>query len=65
MVFRSNCSVGLVDNKNKKTPLYETMKELFVQQEEAAKEMRRRSNRLPAFEQIAEFSENWLAQKGK
>ncbi|GBL27447.1 hypothetical protein EMGBS8_13950 [Verrucomicrobiota bacterium] len=55
----------LVDNKNKKTPLYETMKELFVQQEEAAKEMRRRSNRLPAFEQIAEFSENWLAQKGK
>ena len=55
----------MVDNKNKKTPLYETMKELFVQQEEAAKEMRRRTNRLPAFEQMAEFSENWLAQKGK
>ncbi|PAW85653.1 MAG: hypothetical protein B9S29_01295 [Opitutia bacterium Tous-C2FEB] len=55
----------LVDNKNKKTPLYETMKELFVQQEEAAKEMRRRTNRLPTFEQMAEFSDNWLAQKGK
>ena len=55
----------LVDNKNRRTPLFDTMKELFAQQEEASRELRRRTNRLPSFEQMAEFSENWLTQKGK
>ena len=50
----------LVDNKNQKTPLHTTLTELFAAQEEAAKEMRGRTRRLPGYEDIAAFSENWL-----
>jgi hypothetical protein len=50
----------LVDNKNNKTPLHTTMTELFAAQEEAAREMRGRTRRLPGYEEIAAFSENWL-----
>ena len=50
----------LVDNKNNKTPLHATMTELFAAQEEAAREMRGRTRRLPGYEEIAAFSENWL-----
>ena len=50
----------LVDNKNRKTPLHATLAELFAAQEEAAKEMRARTRRLPGYEDIAAFSENWL-----
>jgi hypothetical protein len=50
----------LVDNKNNKTPLHATLTELFAAQEEAAREMRGRTRRLPAYEEIAAFSENWL-----
>lgn len=50
----------LVDNKNNKTPLHATLTELFAAQEEAAKEMRARTRRLPGYEEIAAFSENWL-----
>ena len=50
----------LVDNKNNKTPLHATLTELFVAQEEAAREMRNRTRRLPSYEEIAAFSENWL-----
>jgi hypothetical protein len=55
----------LIDDKNKKTPLYETFKELLAQQEEVAKDMLQRSRRLPSFEEIATFSENWLSQRGR
>jgi hypothetical protein len=34
--------------------------ELFAAQEEAAREMRGRTRRLPGYEEIAAFSENWL-----
>jgi len=50
----------LVDDKNKKTPLHATFTELFAAQEEAAKEMRGRMRRLPNYEEMAVFSENWL-----
>ena len=50
----------LVDNKNNKTPLHATLTELFAAQEEAAKELRLRTRRLPSYEEIATFSENWL-----
>jgi len=50
----------LVDNKNNKTPLHATLTELFAAQEEAAREMRSRTRRLPVYEEIAAFSENWL-----
>ena len=50
----------LVDNKNNKTPLHATLTELFAAQEEAAREMRGRTRRLPGYEEIAAFSENWL-----
>jgi hypothetical protein len=50
----------LVDNKNNKTPLHATLTELFAAQEEAAREMRNRTRRLPSYEEIAAFSENWL-----
>lgn len=50
----------LVDNKNNKTPLHATLTDLFAAQEEAAKEMRARTRRLPGYEEIAAFSENWL-----
>ena len=50
----------LVDDKNKKTPLHATLTELFAAQEEAALEMRGRTRRLPGFEEMAAFSENWL-----
>jgi hypothetical protein len=50
----------LVDDKNKKTPLHATLTELFAAQEEAAMEMRGRTRRLPGFEEMAAFSENWL-----
>jgi hypothetical protein len=54
----------LVDNKNQKTPLHTTLTELFTAQEEAAKEMRGRTRRLPGYEEIAAFSENWLTVRG-
>jgi hypothetical protein len=50
----------LVDNKNNKTTLHATLTELFAAQEEAAREMRGRTRRLPGYEEIAAFSENWL-----
>ena len=50
----------LVDNKNNKTPLHKTLTELFAAQEEASKELRGRMRRLPAYEEMAAFSENWL-----
>jgi hypothetical protein len=50
----------LVDHKNKKTPLHASLTELFAAQEEAAKEMRGRMRRLPSYEEMAVFSENWL-----
>jgi hypothetical protein len=34
--------------------------ELFAAQEEAAKDLRGRTRRLPGYEEIAAFSENWL-----
>jgi hypothetical protein len=55
----------LIDDKNRKTPLYETFKDLLAQQEEVAREMQQRSRRLPSFEEIAAFSENWLNQRGR
>ncbi len=54
----------LVDDKNKKTPLYDTLHDLFAQQEEAAKEVRQRNRRLPFFDEMATFSENWMNQRG-
>lgn len=54
----------LVDHKNNKTPLHATMTELFAAQEEAAREMRSRTRRLPSYEEIAAFSENWLNARG-
>jgi hypothetical protein len=53
----------LVDHKNNKTPLHATLTELFAAQEEAAKEMRSRTRRLPGSEEIASFSENWLTAR--
>jgi hypothetical protein len=53
----------LVDNKNNKTPLHATLTELFAAQEEAAKEMRGRTRRLPGYEEIATFSETWLTAR--
>ena len=50
----------LVDDKNKKTPLHATITELFAAQEEAAREMRGRTRRLPGYDEISAFSENWL-----
>ena len=50
----------LVDDKNKKTPLHATLTELFAAQEEAAREMRVRTRRLPGYDEISAFSENWL-----
>jgi hypothetical protein len=50
----------LVDHKNQKTPLHGTLTELFAAQEEAAKELRHKTRRLPGFEEMASFSENWL-----
>jgi len=50
----------LVDHKNQKTPLHGTLTELFAAQEEAAKELRHKTRRLPCFEEMASFSENWL-----
>ena len=50
----------LVDNKNKPTPLHATMTALFAAQEEAARELRYKTRRLPGFEEMAAFSENWL-----
>jgi len=53
----------LVDNKNNKTPLHATLTDLFSAQEEAAREMRARTRRLPGYEEIAAFSENWLTAR--
>lgn len=53
----------LVDDRNRKTPLYETFRELYAQQEISAAEMRARAHRLPAFEEIAAFSEDWLRRR--
>lgn len=50
----------LVDQRNQKTPLHGTLTELFAAQEEAAKELRYRTRRLPNFEEMGTFSENWL-----
>lgn len=50
----------LVDHRNNKTPLHATLTELFAAQEEAAKELRYKTRRLPAFEEMASFSESWL-----
>ena len=50
----------LVDDKNKKTPLHATLTELFAAQEEASKEMRGRTRRLPGYEEMSAFSETWL-----
>lgn len=53
----------LVDNNNNKTPLHATLTELFTAQEEAAREMRGRTRRLPSSDEIASFSENWLTAR--
>jgi hypothetical protein len=50
----------LVDHKNKKTPLHATFTSLYAAQEEAARELRVRTRRLPGFEEMGAFSENWL-----
>ncbi len=54
----------LVDNKNKKTPLYETFRALYEQQEKLAKQIKLNARRLPTMEEVATFSENWLTQVG-
>ena len=54
----------LIDNKNKKTPLYDTMAELFAAQEQLGRDLKARSRRLPALEEVAAFSENWLTARG-
>ena len=55
----------LIDDKKRPTPLHGTLRELLAQQEEVAKEMMQRSRRLPSFEEMATFSENWLTQRGR
>lgn len=55
----------LVDNKQNKTPLHATLTGLFVAQEAAAQEMKARQRRLPSFDEMAGFSESWLAPKAK
>ena len=55
----------LIDDKKRPTPLHGTLRELLAQQEEVAKEMLQRSRRLPSFEEMAAFSENWLNQRGR
>jgi hypothetical protein len=54
----------LVDNKNQKTPLHATLTSLFAAQEEASRELRYKTRRLPGFEEMAAFSENWLTAGG-
>lgn len=51
----------LVDDRNQRTPLHGTMVALFTAQEAAAKDLRLRLRRLPNTDEIAAFSENWLA----
>ena len=53
----------LVDNKNKKTPLYGMLSELLAAQEATAKEIKMRTRRLPNAEDMAVFSENWLTSR--
>ena len=53
----------LVDDKNKKTPLHAMLTELLAAQEETAREMKARYRRLPNAEDMAVFSENWLAAR--
>lgn len=55
----------LIDQKRNKTPLYDTFKGLYAAQEMAAQEMKARQRRLPAFDEIASFSEDWLGKKTK
>jgi hypothetical protein len=55
----------LIDDKKRPTPLHGTLRDLLAQQEEVAKEMLQRSRRLPSFEEMAAFSENWLNQRGR
>jgi hypothetical protein len=55
----------LIDDKKRPTPLHGTLRDLLAQQEEVAKEMMLRSRRLPSFEEMATFSENWLSQRGR
>lgn len=50
----------LVDHKNQKTPLHAALTSLYAAQEEAAREMHARTRRLPAYEEMAAFSESWL-----
>lgn len=54
----------LVDHKNQKTPLHATLTSLFAAQEEASRELRYKTRRLPGFEEMAAFSENWLTAGG-
>jgi hypothetical protein len=37
---------------------------LFAAQEEASRELRYKTRRLPGFEEMAAFSENWLTAGG-
>ncbi len=54
----------LVDHKNQKTPLHATLTALYAAQDEAARELRYKTRRLPGFEEMAAFSENWLTAGG-
>ncbi|TSA32919.1 MAG: hypothetical protein D4R66_05350 [Opitutales bacterium] len=64
--MKDNQQVGfwLVDNKNKKTPLFETFRGLYEQQEKLAKQIKLNARRLPTLEETATFTENWLTQVG-
>ena len=56
---------GYADDADlKKTPLYDTMAELFAAQEQLGRDLKARSRRLPALEEVAAFSENWLTARG-
>ena len=53
----------LVDDRNNRTPLYDTFRDLYAAQEAAATESRGRLRRLPALEEMAVFSEEWLRRR--
>jgi len=55
----------LVDDRNQKTPLHGTLVALLAAQEEAAREMKFRYRRLPGSDDMAIFSEGWLADRAR
>jgi hypothetical protein len=55
----------LVDDRNQKTPLHGTLAALLAAQEETAREMKFRYRRLPGSDDMAIFSEGWLADRAR